>query len=171
MTTPETFICLAVTLVASLSCHRALAAGMPEHLPESTLTIETADGDSHRFRVRLAVSPEDRRRGLMRVTELPDDAGMLFDFGVESMVGMWMKNTPLSLDMVFITGDGRISSIAGETTPYSRRAIVSREPVLAVLEIGGGIASRLEIEAGDRVRHPLFEEPDTDADADPVSGR
>lgn len=81
---------------------------------------------------------------------------MLFDLDGQAMVSMWMKNTPLSLDMIFILDDGRISSIARETTPFSRRSISSLEPVRAVLEIGGGISDRLEIREGDRVVHPLF---------------
>ena len=73
---------------------------------------------------------------------------------------MWMKNTHISLDMLFIRMDGTISSIIPETVPFSRRTIFSREPVLAVLEIRGGTSERLGIVAGDRVVHPLFEEPE-----------
>lgn len=146
----------AATFVACARPTAAVSAGMPEHLQESSLAIETVDGRRHVFRVRIARSPQDRSRGLMRVTSLPEDGGMLFDLDGQAMVSMWMKNTPLSLDMIFILDDGRISSIARETTPFSRRSISSLEPVRAVLEIGGGISDRLEIREGDRVVHPLF---------------
>jgi len=72
------------------------------------------------------------------------------------VASMWMKNTPLPLDMLFIRADGAISSIAGNTEPYSRSAISSQEPVRAVLELPGGTCDRLGIEAGDVVIHPMF---------------
>jgi uncharacterized membrane protein (UPF0127 family) len=138
----------------------ATAVGMPDHLPASGLVIATASGDRHAFHVRIASDLEDRRRGLMFVDDLAEDEGMLFDNGVSQRTSMWMKNTPLSLDMLFIRMDGTISSIIPETVPFSRRTIFSREPVLAVLEIRGGTSERLGIVAGDRVVHPLFEEPE-----------
>lgn len=136
----------------------ASAVGMPDHLPASDLVIATASGDRHTFRVRVASQLEDRRRGLMFVDDMAEDEGMLFDNGVSQRTSMWMKNTPLSLDMLFIRSDGTISSIIPETMPFSRRTIFSWEPVLAVLELRGGTSQRLGIVAGDRVIHSLFEE-------------
>ena len=92
----------------------------------------------------------------MYVTELAADEGMLFDFGTPSIQGMWMKNTLLSLDMLFIREDGSISSIARDTVPYSRKTIVSEEPVKAVLELRGGVCKLLDIAPGDMVLHPVF---------------
>jgi uncharacterized membrane protein (UPF0127 family) len=134
-----------------------LAAGVPAHLPVSQLTVLTQKGSDHLFEVSVATRPEDRRRGLMFVTELRNDQGMLFDYGRTSVASMWMKNTPMPLDMIFIRADGSISSIARETTPYSRSTITSEEPVRAVLELKGGTCRRLGIEPGDRVVHPIFE--------------
>ena len=134
-----------------------LAAGVPAHLPVSRLTVLTQEGSSHLFEVSVATRPEDRQRGLMFVTELRNDQGMLFDYGRTSVASMWMKNTPIPLDMIFIRADGSISSIARETTPYSRSSITSEEPVRAVLELKGGTCRRLGIETGERVAHPVFE--------------
>jgi uncharacterized membrane protein (UPF0127 family) len=135
-----------------------LAAGVPAHLPVSQLTVLTQEGSDHLFEVSVATRPEDRRRGLMFVTELRNDQGMLFDYGRTSVASMWMKNTPMPLDMIFIRSDGSISSIARETTPYSRATITSEEPVRAVLELKGGTCRRLGIEPGDQVVHPIFEQ-------------
>lgn len=158
------------TVIACAQPQPGIAAGMPVHLPASDLFIETADGRRHGFRVRVAASPRDRGRGLMRVTDLPEDKGMLFDFEDQAMVSMWMKNTPLSLDMIFILDDGRISSIAEATTPFSRRSIQSEEPVRAVLEIGGGLSERLNIRPGDQVIHALFAVTPVDDGGDSISG-
>ncbi len=81
---------------------------------------------------------------------------MLFDFAKVEPVSMWMQNTYLSLDMLFIRADGTIARIAANTEPLSTRTIASGEPVLAVLELNAGTASRLGIKAGDRVEHPVF---------------
>jgi uncharacterized protein len=110
----------------------------------------------HVVSVELATTDEERERGLMFRKELPDGHGMLFDFKTDRSVAMWMKNTLISLDMIFIRGDGRISNIAEKTEPMSTRIIPSRGPVRAVLEVAGGTAKRLGIAAGDRVAHPMF---------------
>jgi uncharacterized membrane protein (UPF0127 family) len=81
---------------------------------------------------------------------------MLFDFGTTEPVAMWMQNTFISLDMLFIRADGRIARIAARTEPLSTRTIPSGEPVLSVLEINGGVAEKLGIKAGDMVEHTLF---------------
>jgi len=110
----------------------------------------------HVFSVELATTDEERERGLMFRKELPDGHGMLFDFETERSVAMWMKNTLIPLDMIFIRADGRISNIAESTEPMSTRIIPSRGAVRAVLEVAGGTAKRLGIEVGDRVAHPMF---------------
>lgn len=133
----------------------SVADRVPDHLPVTDLRIATANG-IREFRVSVASRPKDRRRGLMYVTELAADEGMLFDFGTPSIQGMWMKNTLLSLDMLFIREDGSISSIARDTVPHSRKTIVSEEPVKAVLELRGGVCKLLDIAPGDMVLHPVF---------------
>ncbi len=147
---------LLLTLIGVL--HTAtLAAGIPAHLPVSRLELRTAAGIDHPFRISMATRQEDRQRGLMFVTEMAEDQGMLFDHGESVIASMWMKNTPLPLDMLFIRQDGTISSIARETVPYSRQTITSEEPVRAVLELKGGTCERLGVQPGDRVIHPIFE--------------
>jgi uncharacterized membrane protein (UPF0127 family) len=134
-----------------------LASGALGDLPLEQAEIVGADGTRHVFAVRLADTTETRARGLMYVTALEPDHGMLFDFGETRMVGMWMKNTPLSLDMLFITADGVIAKIARETTPFSTAIVSSGRPVRAVLEIRGGRAAELGIQPGDRVLHRIFD--------------
>ncbi|WP_206202511.1 DUF192 domain-containing protein [Thioalkalivibrio sp. XN279] len=134
-----------------------LASGALGDLPLEQAEVVGADGTRHVFAVRLADTPETRARGLMYVTALEPDHGMLFDFGETRMVGMWMKNTPLSLDMLFITADGVIAKIAPETTPFSTGIVSSGRPVRAVLEIRGGRAAELGIMPGDRVLHRVFD--------------
>ena len=134
-----------------------LASGMPGHLPLEQVAVAQADGEQHLFEVRLADTPAARTRGLMYVTALEPGHGMLFDFGATREVGMWMKNTPLSLDMLFIDGGGVIRRIAAKTQPFSTEIIRSGVPVRAVLEIRGGLAAELGIEPGDRVTHRIFD--------------
>lgn len=121
-----------------------------------TLTIVASGGARHDFQVEVMRTPEQRARGLMHRQFLPADRGMLFDFERSEPVAMWMENTFIPLDMLFIRADGSIARIAERTEPLSRRTIPSGEPVLSVLEINGGLSEKLGIRAGDRVEHPLF---------------
>lgn len=125
---------------------------------ESSLTIDAAH-DSFEFEVEMAVSPEQRSQGLMFRESLDEDRGMLFDFGRLQVASMWMRNTYVPLDMLFIDADGRITQIAANTQPLSDTVVASREPVRAVLELRGGVSAKLGIEPGDRVIHPLFRDP------------
>lgn len=118
------------------------------------LVVRTQDGRDLTFSVEIARSPEQLEQGLMNRPSLAADAGMLFDFGTERMVAMWMKNTMIPLDMLFVAKDGRVSSIARRTVPYSLSAIPSSAPVRYVLEINGGVADRLGIGPGDRLVLP-----------------
>jgi len=114
-------------------------------------------GGRHTFSVEVARNEADRAQGLMFRRSLAPDRGMLFDFGprVEPIL-MWMKNTYIPLDMVFIRPDGTVARVAENAEPLSTRTISSGEPVSAVLEVSGGTAARLGIKPGDRVEHPLF---------------
>ncbi len=127
----------------------------PEILPLQTLEIVTKSG-VRAFSVEVAVTDEQLSRGLMHRTELPEGRGMLFDFKNERMITMWMKNTPRSLDMIFIARDGAVVRIAEDTTPFSTRTISSGVPALAVLEVVAGTARKFGIAPGDRVVHPMF---------------
>lgn len=110
----------------------------------------------HTFAVELAITPEQQMRGLMFRRGLPEGQGMLFDFGQEQPTSFWMKNTYISLDMIFIRGDGRILRIAENTVPLSEALVPSGGPVRAVLEVIAGTAKKFGIAPGDRVAHPIF---------------
>jgi uncharacterized protein len=108
------------------------------------------------FSVEMATTDQEKETGLMYRKELPDGKGMLFDFSPEQQVSMWMKNTYISLDMIFIRADGRILRIAENTEPESTRIISSGGPAKGVLEVIAGTAKKYGIQPGDRVAHPLF---------------
>jgi uncharacterized protein len=134
-----------------------LAAGSSQAAEMRTLEIASKTG-VHVFSVEIATNDAERQKGLMFRKELPEGRGMLFDFGHDQDVSMWMKNTYISLDMLFIADDGRISRIAENTEPLSEKIISSGGPVRAVLEVIGGTARKLGISPGDRVANALFHE-------------
>jgi uncharacterized membrane protein (UPF0127 family) len=137
-----------VGMAAALACQ----AGSAER---QVVEIASKSG-VHAFSVELAATDETRARGLMDRKELAEGHGMLFDFKRDEIVSMWMRNTYVSLDMIFIQRDGRIVRIAENTQPLSDRIISSGAPVRAVLEVVGGTARKLGIAPGDRVAHPIF---------------
>ena len=110
----------------------------------------------HAFAVELANNDDERSRGLMFRKELPEGRGMLFHFQQDRPVEFWMHNTFISLDMIFITGDGRILRIAEKTEPFSDRLIPSGGPVRAVLEVIAGTARKDGLAPGDRVTGSIF---------------
>lgn len=126
-------------------------------LPKEDVTIVTRDGTRHVFHVEMAVKPEDQITGEMFRTTVPEDSGMLFDWGGPRESQMWMKNTLVPLDMVFINEDGTIRSIAENTTPRSLAVIDSRGPVRATLELAGGVTAKLNIRVGDKVEASIFD--------------
>lgn len=125
----------------------------------SALEIVTADGRRLPFTVELAQDPKQRALGLMFRQKLDATAGMLFDFKADQEVGMWMKNTFIPLDMLFVRADGIIHRIAERTVPHSLEVVSSGGKVRAVLELNGGTAARLGIRAGDRLEHAIFSGP------------
>jgi hypothetical protein len=108
------------------------------------------------FTVEMATTEEEKTTGLMFRKELADGRGMLFDFSPEQEVTMWMKNTFIPLDMIFIRADGRILRIAENTEPQSTKIIPSMGLAKGVLEVIAGTAKKYGIAPGDRVAHPLF---------------
>src|SRR5271156_3026998 len=108
------------------------------------------------FSVEMATTEDEKTTGLMYRKELADGKGMLFDFSPEQEVSMWMKNTYIPLDMIFIRADGRILRIAENTEPMSTKIIASGGLAKAVLEVIAGTAQKYGIAPGDRVAHPLF---------------
>jgi len=132
------------------------AEGMEFSRPR--LTIETVTG-RYDFTVEVASTWERRAQGLQHRRTLAADAGMLFDYKVNRPVTMWMKNTYLPLDMLFIDAAGRVAHVARNTEPFSLTPIPSGQPVRAVLELNAGTAQRLDIRPGDRVHHLIFDAP------------
>ena len=143
------FLCLFGLLAAATG-----AADAPLSKLEP-LTIAT-DSDASLFTVEIADTDELRQRGLMFRQRIPPDRGMLFDFGSPRQVAMWMKNTYVSLDMLFIRQDGSIAYIAENTVPQSLDTVGVSEPVQAVLELAGGTSKRLGIRTGYTVYHRIF---------------
>lgn len=119
------------------------------------VVIETSKGRIP-FVAEIADTEQLRSRGLMFRYRMPDNHAMLFDFKQSREVMMWMKNTHISLDMLFIKADGRVVKVAENTTPLSRAIIDSDEPVAFVLEVVAGTASRIGLKPGDRVVHTLM---------------
>jgi uncharacterized membrane protein (UPF0127 family) len=150
---------IAIVLFLALATTRLLdipAGGAGEdRLMKKSLVVETAAG-AHEFKIELALTDEQRSRGLMFVRHMPADEGMLFDYGSEQPVSFWMKNTYIPLDMVFIKASGEIIHIAKRTVPQSLTPVPSPEPVRAVLEVNAGVTDKLGISTGDTVLHPIF---------------
>jgi uncharacterized protein len=147
---------LAVTVAfGTLALALVLAPMLSAAQGVEDLTIVTGGG-RHVFHVEVARTDDERAKGLMDRSHMPDDRGMLFDFKQLTPISMWMKNTVMSLDMFFIRADGTIARIAENTEPFSTRVIPSGEPVLAVLELNAGAAARIGAKAGDKIEHPLF---------------
>ncbi len=121
------------------------------------IVIETRAGIRHDFTIEMAASPKQQAQGLMFRRDMAPDAGMLFVYRPVRVVSMWMRNTVIPLDMLFIGEDGRIEKIVERTVPMSLRTISSDRPVRGVLELNSGTASRLGFEPGDRVLHEAFE--------------
>jgi hypothetical protein len=132
----------------------ALVAG-PLPVDSERLFIDTSKGPVG-FTVELALTPENRATGLMDRQSMAADHGMLFRFDQTRDVLMWMKNTPLSLDMLFIAENGRIARIAENTVPFSETIIPSGSPVRYVLELNAGTAAKTGVAAGDLVRHRVI---------------
>jgi uncharacterized membrane protein (UPF0127 family) len=139
------FFALVVPFVTSAHAEPAL----------QKLQIITSSG-VHDFRVEVANTVAERARGLMNRRSMPQDQGMLFDFHIEAPVMMWMKNTYLPLDMVFVSRQGVVTHVAPDAVPMSEEIIPSGGPVYAVIEFNAGVARKIGLKPGDEVRHPAF---------------
>ena len=126
-----------------------------EQKPMSPLLIQTTNGDV-RFSVEVAKTPEELEKGLMYRTNLGFTNGMIFNIYPVRPIAMWMKNTKIPLDMIFIAPDATISMIKENAEPMSEELIISRDPVRAVLEINAGQAQRHGIKIGDKVNHMIL---------------
>src|SRR6478735_4926854 len=138
------FALIALVPAAAQSQPAAAGSGL-----ESLVIV--SGGTRHVLQVEVMRTPDQRAKGLMFRNYMPTERGMLFDFGASEPVAMWMQNTYISLDMLFIRADGTIARIAERTEPLSTRTIPSGEPVLSVLEINGGVSKQLGLKPDDKV--------------------
>ncbi len=145
---------LIVAALVLLAPDAAYAASDPG-MRREPLTIVTSMG-RFRFEAEIADTPETRTRGLMFRRSMGENEGMLFDFKFDQPISMWMRNTYIPLDMIFILADGRVNAIAENTKPLSRDIIPSQGPVRYVLEVVAGTAKRIGLRPGDRIEHSLF---------------
>ena len=125
-------------------------------LPKAKLTIVTRDGKRYDFDVEMALTDAQQTVGLMWRREVAEGSGMLFDWHVARRSQMWMRNTLVPLDMIFIKDDGTVGAIAENTVPQSLAVIDSRVPVRATLELAAGTALKDNIRVGDKVESPIF---------------
>ena len=142
-----------------------LAAGLlalagPAHaelltFTKSKLVITTAKGQFP-FDIELALTQPQMAQGLMYRRTLAVDAGMLFDYGDPQPIAMWMKNTLIPLDMIFIAKDGKVVDLHERAVPLSLDTIESKVPAKAVMEVNAGTIARLGIRIGDTVHYAAF---------------
>jgi len=136
----------ATILLALLLSGQSYSVGdLDSAFGKNTLVISASEYACHRFDVWIAVTSRQHSRGLMHVRDLPENTGMLFVYRDPGRRAMWMKNTYIPLDMLFIRRDGKVSSLVTNTEPLSLRSISSIEPVTFVLELNAGTATRLQI--------------------------
>ena len=147
-------VLLLVASVLTGEVQLSLAAEL-QKFPTSELTIVSKSG-KHRFKIEVAETPAQMEQGLMFRTALAPDAGMLFVYQTPTVATMWMRNTLIPLDMLFVDTQGRIVNIHQRAVPQSLDVISAAAPVRAVIELNGGTAARLGIEPGDQVLHPIF---------------
>lgn len=152
---------LAGLFIASAACVTVAAANddLDAAFAKDVLVIEASAHACYRFDIYLAVEREQTRRGLMFVRDLPLMTGMLFVYDSDSYYSMWMKNTLIPLDMVFVLSDGRVSSIIQNTEPQSLTSQGAIEPVRYVLELNAGVTERFSIDTDSRlIWGPMQEE-------------
>jgi uncharacterized membrane protein (UPF0127 family) len=142
-------------LAASLLGTVGACTAEPVQFDVGEVLLETGSG-THTLSVEIARTPRQRERGLMFRRALADDAGMLFLFERDGFISMWMKNTYVPLDMIFIDRHGRVTQVVERTTPGSQAIITSAEALRAVLEVKAGTAARLAVRPGSLVRHKAF---------------
>lgn len=132
-------------------CTPGASAGQSPAGLQQVILCVTSAAKTHSFTVEAARTSVEQAKGLMFRTELADNAGMIFPFPEPRIASFWMKNTVMPLDIIFVRADGTIESIAANTVPYSTTPVVAGAPVVAVLELRGGLAAELGIVAGDKV--------------------
>ena len=148
----RTFTALIFGLMATLAF-----AGDPMKfaIDPQNLMVSTEAGDVV-YEVEIADTDPERSAGLMFRVDFPKSRAMLFDFGQTRAVSMWMKNTPLPLDMVFVDETGLVVGVAASTTPQSFHIISAPQPIRYVLEINAGQTTENNIKKGSQLKHPLI---------------
>ena len=151
-------ICLAAGIAGGSAVGVAAAAitGPQAKLPTETITIVNQHGKRFTFTVEKAITPKQQEIGLMFRKSVAADEGMIFPWNPPQVSEMWMKNTLVPLDMVFVGPHGTIRHIANETVPQSLRIISSHVKVAATIELQGGITAKDDIDVGDKVIGPQF---------------
>jgi uncharacterized membrane protein (UPF0127 family) len=150
-------LCAFLVLLALVAAVPAgLRAQEPVAFDRTELTIVTAGGARHVFKADWAKTWAQKSRGLMFRKEMPLDNGMLLDYDPPTEASIWMRNTFIPLDLVYIRADGTIESIYLGAKPHDETARPSKGPVRAVLELNAGVARLLGIQPGDKVEHPIF---------------
>jgi uncharacterized membrane protein (UPF0127 family) len=145
----------AVLAGAAVVAFAGAARGQLATFPKGKLVIETAKG-KFPFDIELALSSPQMMQGLMFRRALAADAGMLFDYGSPQPIAMWMKNTLIPLDMIFIASDGKVVDFHERAVPMSLDTIETKVPARAVLEVNAGTVARLGVQVGDTVHHVSF---------------
>ena len=135
----------------SLGIAAAAITAPQAKLPTETLSIVNQHGKRFTFTVEQALTPKQQETGLMFRKAVAADTGMIFPWNPPQVSRMWMKNTLVPLDMLFIGPHGTIRHIANDTVPQSLRVISSHVPVAATLELQGGITAKDDIDVGDKV--------------------
>ena len=147
---------LALYVAQPAAADAAEVAQLDRVFPRSTMQIATPDARLHNFKIWVADNDQRRARGLMFVKHIAEDEGMLFIYPQAMRASMWMKNTFIPLDMLFVAADGKVMQVVANTEPQSLKTIESDSDVTAVIELKGGTASKLRIAKGARVMHAAF---------------
>ena len=145
-----------IAIVAVLWLTRGHGISGRPHFKRSSVTITRADGRQFPFATEVAATPQEQAYGLMFVRALPENAGMIFPYNPPRAVEFWMENTFIPLDIIFVRPDGRIGRIAADARPQDVTPIPSQGPVIAVVEINGGLAKKDGFAAGDKVDSPVI---------------
>lgn len=143
-------------LLLWVAAHSRDVKSVRGQFPVSTLEIAHADGRKTPLNIEIALTPEQQELGLMYRNALPKDSGMLFLWPEDQIISMWMKNTRIPLDMLFVARDGKIAKIIANAVPYDLTPLSSDAPQRAVIEINGGAAAENGIQVGDRVLFAAF---------------
>jgi uncharacterized membrane protein (UPF0127 family) len=143
---------IAITVLALLWSGIAIAQDdLDAAFAKDVLVIHASSHACYRLDIYIAATDEQRSRGLMHVRNMPESTGMLFLYDYDARLSMWMKNTFIPLDILFVRADGTVSSIAYDTEPQSLKSIAALEPVRYVLELNAGVAEKLSIDQYSRL--------------------